>query len=177
MIGHTGKLLAFAAILAVATIVAFLLWKAHHPARESGVFEQTFESQKSYADPFNEVDVDVIFSKDGENWRVPTFWRGGSKWTVRFAAPTTGQYTYQSSAELLATMELQHVAPSSAVRTVCQEIDLRRTAPDESLRRRPGSINGMAIRRVGFEAKSIIDGTGQMASGVKPLPHILPAPC
>ena len=67
---------------------------ANHPAGESGVFEQTFESQKSYADPFNDLDVDVIFSKDGENWRVPTFWRGGSKWTVRFAAPTPGEYTY-----------------------------------------------------------------------------------
>jgi hypothetical protein len=92
--GHTGKLLAFAAILAVAAIVAVLVRNAHHPAGESGVFEQTFESQKSYADPFNDLDVDVIFSKDAQNWRVPTFWRGGSKWTVRFAAPTPGEYTY-----------------------------------------------------------------------------------
>jgi Protein of unknown function (DUF4038)/Domain of unknown function (DUF5060) len=92
--GHTGKLLGFVAILAVATMVAVVACNANHPAGESGVFEQTFESQKSYADPFNDLDVDVIFSKDGQNWRVPTFWRGSSKWTVRFAAPTPGAYSY-----------------------------------------------------------------------------------
>lgn len=83
------KVLAFLAIL---TLAAFPFCKAH--GEESGIFEQTFESQKSYADPFNEVDVDVVFSKDGDAWRVPTFWRGGSKWTVRFAPPTPGEYTY-----------------------------------------------------------------------------------
>jgi hypothetical protein len=70
----TGKVLAFLAIL---TLALFPFCKAH--AEESGILEQTFESQKSYADPFNELDVDVVFSKDGETWRVPTFWRGGSK--------------------------------------------------------------------------------------------------
>jgi hypothetical protein len=60
------------------------------------MFEGTFESRKVYADPFNDVDVDVIFTKDKdqESWRVPTFWRGGTKWTVRFAPPTPGEYTY-----------------------------------------------------------------------------------
>src|SRR3984893_11333831 len=65
------------------------------PSSQSRAFEWTFESQKTYADPFNDVDVDVIFTKDGESWRVPTFWRGGSKWTVRFAPPTPGEYTYR----------------------------------------------------------------------------------
>ena len=65
------------------------------PSSQNRVFEWTFESRKTYADPFNDVDVDVIFTKDGESWRVPTFWRGGSKWTVRFAPPTPGEYTYR----------------------------------------------------------------------------------
>jgi hypothetical protein len=64
------------------------------PATQSRMFEWTFTSQKAYADPFNEVDVDVIFTKGGESWRVPTFWRGGNKWTVRFAPPTPGEYAY-----------------------------------------------------------------------------------
>ena len=63
-------------------------------ASQNRMFEWTFESQKSYADPFNDVDVDVVFSKGGESWRVPTFWRGGSKWTVRFAPPVPGEYSY-----------------------------------------------------------------------------------
>jgi Domain of unknown function (DUF5060) len=45
---------------------------------QQGVFERTFTSQKSYADPFNDVDVDVVFSRGQENWRVPTFWRGAN---------------------------------------------------------------------------------------------------
>jgi hypothetical protein len=58
------------------------------------IFEATFESKKSYADPFNDVDVDVLFTKEGRSWRVPTFWRGGNKWTVRFAPPSPGEYAY-----------------------------------------------------------------------------------
>lgn len=59
------------------------------------MFEATFESRKTYADPFNDVDVDVIFSKDGVSWRVPAFWHGGQKWTIRFAPPAAGEYRYQ----------------------------------------------------------------------------------
>lgn len=57
--------------------------------------EWTIESRKTYADPFNDVDVDVVFSKDGKTWRVPAFWRGGQKWTVRFAPPSPGEYRYR----------------------------------------------------------------------------------
>lgn len=56
--------------------------------------EWTIESRKTYADPFNDVDLDVIFEKDGQSWRVPTFWRGGQRWTVRFAPPLPGEYAY-----------------------------------------------------------------------------------
>jgi len=59
------------------------------------IFEFTFASTKEYADPFNDVDVDVIFTRGKRTWRVPTFWRGGQKWTVRFAPPTPGDYTYR----------------------------------------------------------------------------------
>lgn len=57
--------------------------------------EWTIESRAPYADPFNDVDVDVIFNSHGHSWRVPTFWRGGNRWTVRFAAPAPGEYTYR----------------------------------------------------------------------------------
>src|SRR5688572_18577818 len=57
--------------------------------------EWTIESRKSYADPFNDIDIDVIFSKDGQSWRVPAFWRGGSRWTVRFAPRIPGEYAYR----------------------------------------------------------------------------------
>ena len=81
--------------LAVMAAVAF--GEANQPSNQPGirgVFERTFASQKVYANPFNEVDVDVIFTRGGESWRVPAFWRGGSKWSVRFAPPVAGDYIY-----------------------------------------------------------------------------------
>ena len=89
---YVAKLLTLLAVL-----VAAASGQTSQPAAQpgvQGVFERTFASQKTYSDPFNDVDVDVIFTRGGENWRVPTFWRGGSKWTVRFAPPAAGQYTY-----------------------------------------------------------------------------------
>lgn len=69
--------------------------EAAEPVRTfSRVFEQVFHSRKKYKDPFNDVDVDVIFSKNGGTWRVPTFWSGSNNWRVRFAAPAPGEYTY-----------------------------------------------------------------------------------
>ena len=82
--------------LAVALVVLLQIAvvNAQPPSSQNRVFEWTFESRKTYSDPFNEVDVDVIFTKNAESWRVPAFWRGGSKWTVRFAPPAPGEYTY-----------------------------------------------------------------------------------
>jgi hypothetical protein len=62
------------------------------------MFEYTFESRKAYADPFNDVEVDVIFSRRGRTWRVPAFWRGGQRWTVRFAPPIAGEFSYRLEA-------------------------------------------------------------------------------
>jgi len=63
------------------------------------VMEWSLASGKSYADPFNEVEVDVNFTNAaGQQWRVPAFWAGGQTWRVRFAPPEPGQYTYQTTA-------------------------------------------------------------------------------
>jgi len=82
-------------IVCLAALVQFAAGTTNPSASQMRVFERTFESRKTYADPFNDVDVDVIFTGDGQSWRVPTFWRGGSKWTVRFAPPTPGEYDYR----------------------------------------------------------------------------------
>lgn len=63
-------------------------------AIQSSFFEKSFVSHKVYSDPFNDVEVDVVFVQGADSWRVPAFWRGGSRWTVRFAPPTIGEYTY-----------------------------------------------------------------------------------
>lgn len=84
--------------LAVAALVVFTDAAAADipAAAQERMVEWTIESKKSYADPFNDVDVDVIFTKGEQSWRVPTFWRGGQKWTVRFAPPTPGEYRYRT---------------------------------------------------------------------------------
>lgn len=64
-------------------------------ATQTRMFEGSFASRKIYADPFNDVDLDVIFSNGRQTWRVPAFWRGGSTWTVRFAPPEPGEFTYR----------------------------------------------------------------------------------
>jgi len=63
-------------------------------ARAERMIEFSVVSKRDYADPFNDVDLDVVFSNGKNSWRVPAFWRGGQKWTVRFAPPSAGQYAY-----------------------------------------------------------------------------------
>jgi hypothetical protein len=59
------------------------------------VFETSFTSAQKYANPFTDVQVDVVFRNGDQQWLVPAFWAGGDKWTVRFAPPVQGNYTYQ----------------------------------------------------------------------------------
>lgn len=59
--------------------------------------EWSYISRRQYKDPFNEVDVDVVFANDaGQLWRVPTFWAGGNEWRVRFAPPAPGNYKFHA---------------------------------------------------------------------------------
>ena len=59
--------------------------------------EWSFVSGRAYSDPFNQVDLDVLFSDpQGQEWRVPAYWSGEQEWRVRFAPPGVGCYTYRS---------------------------------------------------------------------------------
>jgi hypothetical protein len=59
------------------------------------VFETSYESAKAYPNPFTEVEVDVVFKQGEKQWKVPAFWAGDKKWTVRFAPPEQGEFTYR----------------------------------------------------------------------------------
>ena len=64
---------------------------------QNRVAEWTFTSAKKYQDPFNEIEVDAVFTgPDGAEWKVPAFWAGGETWRVRFASPVTGQYRFKT---------------------------------------------------------------------------------
>jgi len=67
-------------------------------AEQWKVFETSFKSTKTCENPFMDVQVDVVFEKDGTEWKQPAFWDGGKTWEVRFAAPEKGTYTYRAVA-------------------------------------------------------------------------------
>jgi len=54
-----------------------------------------FCSGKVYDDPFNEVELDVIFQGPNSSKQVvPAFWAGENVWKMRFSTPVTGRHSY-----------------------------------------------------------------------------------
>lgn len=59
--------------------------------------EMVLTAERQYADIFNQVEVDVVFSSEyGATRRVPAFWDGDNSFRVRFAAPQPGEYVWRS---------------------------------------------------------------------------------
>ena len=58
--------------------------------------ELTFESTKNYADPFNDVDIDLVLAGNGVKYIVPGFWDGGNTWKIRFVCPSAGEWLYKT---------------------------------------------------------------------------------
>jgi hypothetical protein len=74
---------------------------------ERAATEFEFTSGKSYADPFNDVTLDVVFTgASGAPLRVPAFWAGERTWRVRFAPPAPGHYTWRTEASDAANPDL-----------------------------------------------------------------------
>lgn len=88
-------------LAALALLLCCIPARAEIPSAVAGEqrepVELTFASKKSYQDPFNEVDLDVIFVNQSKHeWRVPAYWAGGSEWKVRFSPPEPGEYTFRT---------------------------------------------------------------------------------
>lgn len=65
--------------------------------RRNCVIEWAYTSGKPYADPFNDVELDVIVADpDGREVCVPAFWAGDQTWRVRFAPRQIGQHTFRT---------------------------------------------------------------------------------
>ena len=59
--------------------------------------EWSYETTKRYADPFGDVELDVVFTLPSEEQhRVPAFWAGELTWRVRYAPPAAGRYTFRT---------------------------------------------------------------------------------
>jgi len=59
--------------------------------------EIPFRAGKPHADPFQQVNLDVVFTDpQGTQKTVPAFWAGGDQWKVRYASPIVGTHRYRS---------------------------------------------------------------------------------
>ncbi len=62
-------------------------------ATQHEVMEWSYSAGQVHADPFNEIELDIdLTHENGQSWRVPAFWAGGSEWRARFAPPLPGSY-------------------------------------------------------------------------------------
>ena len=85
MYGMKLKINHLALFLFVFSLTAFSQNK--QSAQQWKVFETSFVSTKDYSNSFMDVQVDVLFEKDGEQWNIPAYWDGENIWRVRFAPP------------------------------------------------------------------------------------------
>jgi len=58
--------------------------------------EFAFTSSKEHEGPFNEIELDAVFSGNDLTCKVPAFWAGGGTWKVRFAATRPGTYGFRT---------------------------------------------------------------------------------
>jgi hypothetical protein len=75
--------------------------KRDHPnlySTQYEVLEWNYTSQTIYADPFNQVELDVIaIHENGTTWKLPAYWAGGNEWRVRFAPPLPGLFHLETA--------------------------------------------------------------------------------
>jgi len=66
-------------------------------AVQNHVTEWGYQSSHVYEDPFNQIEMDVVFCDEASNeWRVPAYWAGDNEWRVRFCPPHPGVYHYRT---------------------------------------------------------------------------------
>src|SRR2546429_450404 len=66
-------------------------------ASQNGPTEGAYTSYKTYADPFNDVQLDVVVTcPDGSEQCMPAFWAGENTWRVRYAASEIGKHHVRS---------------------------------------------------------------------------------
>lgn len=93
--------------------------------------EWSYESSKQYADPFNDIELDVVFkSPSGRSLRVPAFWAGKGTWRVRFAAQEVGRYSFTTVCSDTANRDLHAHTGTLEVTPNTQQRSFVRVAED-----------------------------------------------
>lgn len=61
----------------------------------NNMVEITLTASGIYNDPFNEVELDALFTDpSGKQLRVPAFWAGGKIWKIRYSSPLEGSHSF-----------------------------------------------------------------------------------
>jgi len=84
---------------------------ALHNVEANRVVEVALVSEKTYQNPFMEVQLDTIITRpDGTQLRVPAFWAGGNRWCFRYASATPGLHTWRSECSDKSNLKLHGLA-------------------------------------------------------------------
>ncbi len=89
-----GRLLFYWAFLFICPAVA-LCKDIVVKTETNKMVEISFTAAGTYNDPFNEVELDAVFTApSGDQLKVPAFWAGGNIWKVRYASPIQGNHSF-----------------------------------------------------------------------------------
>ena len=107
-----------------------LVSAAQRRVEANRVAEWSFTSEKTYRDPFNEVNLVVVFrTPSGGELRVPAFWAGGHTWKVRYSSPLVGVHTFATECSDPANGKLHGVAGAVEIVAYAGENRLYRHGP------------------------------------------------
>lgn len=79
--------------------------------------EIVLESEKTYSDPFSDVDIELLLYSNGRLYTVPGFWDGGNTWKIRFACPFAGEWYFK----IACTDEENTVLHGKTGKVICTE--------------------------------------------------------
>ncbi len=97
---------------------------------ERCVVEWAFTSGKPYSDPFNDLELDVVFTDpQGEEHRVPAFWAGDQTWRIRYSPASQGRYTYRTASTDTANADLHGQTGVLEVSAYAGDNPLRKHGP------------------------------------------------
>ncbi|MCQ6557214.1 apiosidase-like domain-containing protein [Paenibacillus mendelii] len=65
--------------------------------KQNNVVEWTFQSEKSYSEPFHEIRFEaVVTGPDGKERRLPGFWAGKGQWKLRYSSSQIGEHQFRT---------------------------------------------------------------------------------
>ena len=101
-------------------------------AMQNCMTEFSLISGKRYRDPFNEIQLDAVFTTpDGMERVVPAFWAGENVWRIRYSSPVIGRHSYRMICSDAANSDLHRqegvveIAPYTGANPLLQHGPLR----------------------------------------------------